>query len=133
MEFLNGTFYAASTFLFLIRLTNNRKILLLFLARFDLANRNVVVKSKKGKKKSKSKKAKYLVFWSLEKNSENKFTLSNLGICKTTCCTIFIISKHSHIIIYPYQHLYLFKSFCKCVPYSLKLVVLYKDIFYIFI
>ena len=51
MEFLNGTFYAASTFLFLIRPTNKRKILLLFLARFDLANRNVVVKSKKGKKK----------------------------------------------------------------------------------
>ena len=56
MEFLNGTFYAASTFLFLIRPTNKRKILLLFLARFDLANRNVVVKSKKGKKKLKVKK-----------------------------------------------------------------------------
>ena len=67
MEFLNGTFYAASTFLFLIRLTNKRIILLLFLAWFDLANRNVVVKSKKGKKKIKSKKAKYLVFWSWKK------------------------------------------------------------------
>ena len=64
MEFLNGTFYAASTFLFLIRPTNKRKILLLFLARFDLANRNVVVNSKKGKK---IKKAKYLVFWSWKK------------------------------------------------------------------
>ena len=51
MEFLNGTFYAASTFLFLIRPTNKRKILLLSLARFDLANRNDVVKSKKGKNK----------------------------------------------------------------------------------
>ena len=36
------------------------------MARFDLANRNVVVKSKKGKKKVK-KKAKYLVFWSWKK------------------------------------------------------------------
>ena len=34
------------------------------MARFDLANRNVVVKSKKGKK---SKKAKNIVFWSWKK------------------------------------------------------------------